>query len=71
MKRQGPNCECGECGTVAEPKQPPVMLPPAAWRIAGDADPLGRIAVAPGHHERFVEQGLHVEDRRGWFAVGP
>lgn len=47
-----------------------MLLPPAAWEIAGEGDP-DRLAVAPGHEKPYQEQGIPVDPRDGWVAVGP
>lgn len=70
VRRTGPYCECGECDSIGRETGVEIKLPVDAWKVAGEGD-LDRIAVAPGHHMRFVRQGVPVEDHGGWVAVGP
>jgi len=69
---KGPLCECQRCDARGKETGVEVRLPMDAWLIAGGgvSEEDGRIAVAPGHEDRFRIEGREIVYHDGWVAVG-
>lgn len=69
MTGRSPYCECGYCDATGRKGGDEILLPQAAWVVAGGGD-IDRIAVAPGHEQPYVDLGTFVvEDFGTWLAI--